>query len=465
VGALGLLTFLMLSLLMSDHGFDDPYITYRYTSNLLDGHGLVYNMGQRILSTTAPFYALVLALLGLLWPDLPTLSNVLSALSMVLSAAFLLGISAGRGERAAGMISALLLSLSPYLLFTFGAETCFSIMLILGGFYAYDRSHYTLAAGVLAVAAMVRPDGLVAGLALAVYHLARRHPIPWRAAGAYVVLTAGWFVGLWLYFGSPIPITLMVKQQQGELAISTRFWEGLIDVVRGHGREPLYWLHGLLALIGVGRVAIKAHHWLPLLLWTLLYIVAYSFLGVSRYFWYYAPLMPAFFVLVGQGVTAVLETLRGTKLPRLGMIGTTGLLLLALVAPLLMGTMASSWSKDHRLELYHEIGEWLERHTPQDASVGLLEVGIVGYYAQRSIVDFAGLIQPEVARRFTPTTTYPDSATWTIREYEPDYVLLHQDSFSDVAEDDWFRRSYVAVRTFASPPSLVMTLYQRSPAP
>ena len=176
-------TFALLSSLLRHWGNDDPYITYRYAANLLAGHGFVYNVGERILSTTAPLYALLLAALGLIWPDLPALSNALSAVAVVLGAASLFLWSRGRGEPAAGMLAALLLSLSPTLLMTFGAEICTYVMLILGGLFAYDRERWNLAGLALALAAMVRPDAVLAALALALYHLARRRPVPWRSVG------------------------------------------------------------------------------------------------------------------------------------------------------------------------------------------------------------------------------------------------------------------------------------------
>ncbi len=460
--ALGLLTLVGLVVLMSHWGFDDPYITFRYSQNLLEGNGFVYNVEQRTLSTTAPLYGLLLAPLGRLWADLPALSNVLSALALVSSAAFLLLLSASHGQRTPGMIAALLLSLSPLLVRTFGAETCFSVMLILGGFYAYDRSRYMAAGALLALATMARPDGALAALAVALVHLAHRRPIPWQAAILYAAMTGAWFLGLWLYFGNPLPVTLMVKQQQGQMAISTRFWAGLGNVIRNYSREPLYWLHGALALIGLTQVATRARYWLPLLTWTALYILAYTLLGVSRYFWYYAPLLPAFVILVAEGAAALLRALQRAGMPRLVTIGATGLLLIALLGPLMTGVLAGSWAADPRLELYREIGQWLEAHTPAGASIGLLEVGIIGYYARRPVVDFAGLIQPEVARRFTAATTYQESATWTIQTYQPDYVLLHQGAFSGIAASEWFQSAYAPLRDFANQQHMWLTIYQHN---
>jgi hypothetical protein len=77
------LAALVLLIAWSLRGFvtDDPYTTYRYARNLALGRGLVYNTGERVLSTTAPFYAVLLATGASLGADIPTLSNALGALA------------------------------------------------------------------------------------------------------------------------------------------------------------------------------------------------------------------------------------------------------------------------------------------------------------------------------------------------------------------------------------------------
>jgi hypothetical protein len=456
----GTLTLLGLVLILGRWGYDDPYITFRYANNLLDGHGFVYNVGQRTLSTTAPFYAAVLAALGLIWPDLPMLGNALSILALMFGAILLLWLAAGRGQRAVGMIAALLLSLSPYMLVTFGAETCLYLMLILAGFFAYDRSRLSLAAVALALAAMVRPDGVLAAVALGLYHFGRRRPVPWQAVTLYAGLVGAWYGSLWLYFGSPVPVTLLAKQRQGQMAVSTRFAAGFLEIVRQRGQQVLYWLPAVLAVVGLGRVWKKARHWVPLLLYAALYFAAYSVLGVSRYFWYYAPLVPAAVVLVAEGAVVLLRWLARKTTSRLLVMGATGLLVIVLLAPSLRDVVRLASDPDPRLEVYRTVGQWLEYNTPPLATVGALEVGIIGYYARRPMIDFAGLIQPEVSNQFTPTSTYQDSAEWAIQAYWPDYVVLSPDSFSGLVQHRWFRDVYLRVRDFDGG-GLWMTLYRR----
>ncbi len=73
----------------SDYGYDDPYITYRYASNLISGEGFVYNLGERTLSTTTPLFTLLLAAVGALWRDIPVVANLVGALSIAAGALFL----------------------------------------------------------------------------------------------------------------------------------------------------------------------------------------------------------------------------------------------------------------------------------------------------------------------------------------------------------------------------------------
>jgi hypothetical protein len=462
---LAIITLIGLALLLGRWGIDDPYITYRYARNLLLGHGLVYNIGQRTLSTTAPLYAVLLAGLGSFWPNLPALSNSLSAVTLVSSGAILAAWSGSRGQFAMGLVAALYLCAWPLLLMTFGTEISLYVMLVLAGFYAYDRSHLLLAAGALALAALVRPDAVVAAVALVFYHLIRRQPVAWQPLVLYVTVVGAWYGGMWLYYGSPLPVTLLAKQQQGQMADSIRFIPRFLSLIRGYGRQPLYWVHGVLVVLGLGGVVVRWRYWMPLLLWSALYFVIYSALGVSGYLWYYAPLVPAFVVLIAAGALVVGRLLGRLKVPHVTRTALLGLLLVLLLAPLVVGTLGIVWQPDARLGVYREVGRWLEAHTAPSATVATLEVGIIGYYSHRHMVGFAGLIQPEVARQLAPTTTYEDSARWAVGTYEPDYVVLSRGMFSGLVESDAFQQAYQPVRDFTDGKMLWMDLYRRRESP
>jgi len=97
--------------------------------------------------------------------------------------------------------------------------------------------------------------------------------------------------------------------------------------------------------------------------------------------------------------------------------------------------------------IYREVGEWLKINTPPNSSVAALEVGIIGYYAQRPMVDFAGLIQPEIGAHLTPRTTYEDAALWAVSQYRPHYLVLHEGAFPRL-EQKYVQQECTSVQRF-----------------
>ena len=90
---------------------------------------------------------------------------------------------------------------------------------------------------------------------------------------------------------------------------------------------------------------------------------------------------------------------------------------------------------DTRLPIYRATGEWLKTNTPNDARVATLEVGIIGFYAERPIVGFAGLLLPEVGKQLTFESTYEDAALWALSRYHPEYLVLHAGLFPKLEQD------------------------------
>jgi hypothetical protein len=183
--------------------------------------------------------------------------------------------------------------------------------------------------------------------------------------------------------------------------------------------------------------------WLLVLKWTALYFLVYSVLGVTRYFWYYAPLLPGFTVLIGLGSWVIqrwLQRFKGLRFPKRFSTILTLLVVLALALMQVGDLLELRENADNRYNIYRAVGEWLQANTLPDAKVGALEVGIIGFYAKRPMVDFAGLIQPQVSNQLSLDATYQDAAVWASNRYQPDYLVLFSSAFPRL------RRDYVAER-------------------
>lgn len=484
------------------HGFDDPYITYRYAENLAAGNGFVYNINsigsERVLSTTTPLYTMLLAALHWLtgW-DIPRISNVISITALGLGGGVLW--SMGRLWRTpiTGMVGLVLIPIFPLLASTIGAETLFALMLVLFGFLMTakgveeqkndalstlsalpttpstlpstlpttlsTRLAYTIAAGYFALATLTRADALVAVGVAAIFILlntfaiwSNRHSahslplpraflssLPWYAWWMYVALLLPWVIGAMWYFGSPLPVTLAAKQHQGMMSGAQGFFAGFLAQAAPYWTYPLLRFVVLLAAIGAVAMVVRWREWLMVVGWSISYLIAYTILGVTSYFWYYAPVVVGFWVLVGLGVEVVSRLLRRV-FPRLATTALLALLLLTLVWP--QAYVLLNQPPDNRLDIYHRVGEWLEKHTPPNAHVATLEVGIIGYYAHRPMIDFAGLLQPETIPHLT--TTYDDTAQWVFQRFAPEYVVLQDGMFPGLEAMPAFRQRCTEVARF-----------------
>lgn len=443
----------ILYILLSNNGYDDPFITYRYAHNLARGLGFVYNPGERILSTTTPLFAMLLALLNFATSDLPRMANLISAISIAVGGIFIWDLGRNWKTPVVGWAGLFLYPTFTLPLITFGSETPLYIALCLGAIAYYTRQRYSAAAVLAALGTLTRPDGILVAVLLAVHFLLRiRRPVPWKAILIFGSLLAPWFLFAWLYFGYPLPVTLAVKQQQGTLAISQTFAPGFLWIIGWYKGSWQYWLEAALAIIGVYWMVRKASQWALLLSWTGLYFISYSLLGVSRYFWYYAPLVPGYIVLVGLGLDAIAHIMQVANFksssqsisesnkiessnqravsPRQSAFRqrasylVVGILLATLTVAQAFDVHKLSTTSDSRAIAYRTVGEWIRNNTHSDSLISSLEIGIIGYYADRRMVDFAGLLQPEVAEQLGSSENYDRAAIWTVENYSPDYVVL-----------------------------------------
>ncbi len=93
------------------------------------------------------------------------------------------------------------------------------------------------------------------------------------------------------------------------MAISQRFAQGLLTTFRPYAQRWDYRIEAVYGLLGLLWASLRARRWLLFLSWGGVYFVAYTLLGVSRYYWYYAPFVPLIVVLAGLGITGLVSLL------------------------------------------------------------------------------------------------------------------------------------------------------------
>lgn len=454
----GLLTGLWASSVI----LDDALITFRVAENLAHGRGFVYNLGERVQVTTTPLYTLVLAAGTWFFGSAPRAALILNiGLSALIP---VLAFDMGRrlAGRITGLGGALLLMLAPLLIRAFSMESYLYVALILATVNAYAARNLWLAGGLAGLTALVRGDGVLLGACLLCYDFLACLRLRWRLIFPAVAIPAGWYLFALWYYGSPFPATLGAKVAQGEFNwLGQRFIDGLSlywdNWTRGQDYDTFY-LFPVLVIIALPWVVWRERLWLILVGRDLLYVLVFVSLAVPTAEWYYAPLMPGIALLSARAVqllaqgsawlltrlwpatarTVVPAFKRRWTLPQIAATGLAGLLLAVLLATIYpVSRSIITGSPDWKARVYPEAARWIAANTNASANLATIDIGHLGYWSGRPIIDIVGLAQPDVA----PQIASGDFG-YAIRQYQPDLILLGYSWLPEVQSADWFQAAY-----------------------
>ncbi len=316
---------LLMGLEFRGFAFDDPFITYRVARNIAEGHGWVYNSGERINAVTNPLYTLLLAGLHLVTRvDFPALGAVVTMAGLFLAAVFLARLVDRNGSAPAGRLAGLLVLIHPLLIGCMGMETGLLLALSLGALLACARERWTLASALFGAAALTRPDAVVlAGVALLYYLWTRKKVPPLRTVAAFILVIAPWLIFSWLYFHELLPHTLAVKSAQGA---APAIWQGhwiYLRTLAGIAKRA-FWppeLTGIMAVLlaaaGTAAALGRPNPWPRVVLaWAVLHAISYgAVLRVPAYTWYFAPVALAYCLVLGLGAAETVAAAQKLKRP------------------------------------------------------------------------------------------------------------------------------------------------------
>jgi hypothetical protein len=166
-----------------------------------------------------------------------------------------------------------------------------------------------------------------------------------------------------------------------------------------------------LPLIGLGIVLLpglvyfifkawtsKSWGALSAVIWFLLYLAVYALrLPVTyQHGRYVMPAMPVLFLWGGTGLSLFLR--QGEQVAWRRVLGRTWLAVAGIVLVSFWGIGARAYANDVGFiesEMV-KIAEWVAGNTAPDALVAAHDIGALGYFAGRDLLDLAGLVSPEV---------------------------------------------------------------------
>jgi arabinofuranosyltransferase len=375
---------------------DDAYIQFRYASNLADGHGPVFNRGERVEGASGGSWIAVIALVrAVTGADAARAGRLLSLVFTV--AAVLAAAACGRviaGTRGAAVAALLWAALpTPALYAATGLETAaFALALwVLGAALAGGRSWP--AGAFAALAATLRPEGIV--LAVGALPFWRRLGRAGRAALACGLAASALIAGArYVYYGLPVPHSAVVKGITAAAGIST----GLAYLAQA----AFEWWPLLLVLPWIARhVRRLLPALVPAMMWTVLVTLrGGDWMPGGRY------LLPLAIILIGSVAAAAGEGAAPgpPSPPRLLARSAVfisvawGLLLLAPLEKPSSLPPGRSWRAmaEHRVQSrwWEALGAWLKGVAPPGARLAAGPIGALPYASRLTTFDMYGLCSP-----------------------------------------------------------------------
>lgn len=324
------------------------------------------------------------------------------------------------------------------LMTTGGLETGFYCFAIVAAFLALQRDRALLAAGAAAAVSLLRPDGvLVAAIVFATLWLRQRR-IPWRPLLLFGLLVAPYGIFALTYYGSLVPQTVVAKSflerdvaEQWQVFLGKFFFGG-----------PQAWAAGAAFAIGAGVLIRERRDLLPLLVFWASYATVFSTIGMW-WSWYLPPVTLPYSVGVGLGlgwITARLgkRFVREERRRRLG-IAAAG----AMATVVTLATLATS-ARLHQagqisVTLRREVAEWINANTEPEVTVMLEPIGIFGYFADRRIEDYPGLVSRRVTdalagfgRHIGGSPKDHEALSHIVSAVRPDVLVLRQGEYDAV---------------------------------
>lgn len=442
---------------------DDAFITFRYSRNLVEGHGFVYNIGSRVLGTTTPLYTFSMAALGAIFGDAyPWYALILNAAADALSVVLLAWLGYHLTQSwGVGLLVGSLWAIAPYSV-TFaigGMETSLHNLWMLAAWAAYladKRGGWV--GGFVALGLLTRPDALIWATPLMAHQLwtmwRNRLGLPWRDYLAGLIIGLPWTIFATLYFGSPFPHTVgtksVVYQMHPSQAIvrliqhyATPFHqEQWLGIMVGIGGGLVLFL--TLALIGLRETTKHHPRTLPMFIYPWLYFGVFASLNPLIFRWYLTPPLPAYFLAIVCGGYAFLNALPLSP-PRRVWVGW----ILGLIC---IGSLLLSWELHpahgpdrpapkmafHELELnYAQMARRLvqEQGVGPNTVIAAGDIGAIGFYTNTTILDTIGLVTKGLNRYYDTRQQKElivDGANYAIPpamifDYEPDFLVVMLD--------------------------------------
>ena len=443
---------------------DDAYIYLRYTENWSEGHGLVYNAGERVIAFTSYLFVILFGAIDKITGTLAA-TTVLKVFNLAMFGAYcaVLWRYLDRTRSLYWATAIFLLFYFPFIDATIsGMESTLFLLIIAGTLLALRKGRFEIAVVLSAVAVITRPEGAM--LLIPVCLVAFGH-LSWkqrgRAALAAAAILSAVLVPLWVYFGTVLPHSMLAKS--GHVTESN--WAGIPTspqtkaLLCALGMSDSFYLElpaiirmaflAVFVVLLVAFVAAVVRAWRNKD-WSIIVAAAFYLLVVAFYTvghpvrifsWYTIAPAVCFALVAIYGIEELAQHVESLRW-EWTVAGLAAVLCAASIAIALPPRVRSV--ENHVGDL-SRVGERIDHDYPDADSLLIADIGIIGYTTDLRIIDLAGLVSPlSVAQE----NGHKLSFATIVERSQPDVICLKNDPL----EADTISESSLLHRTFDDEP-------------
>ncbi len=468
-------------ILYTGHIWEDFFITFKFSRNLAEGRGLVYEDGVRVHGFTSPLGTLIPSLCYLISgkssyvPAIWVYRLLFCIPAFILSAVYLMkamSISYACTRIHIFFAAILFLVETKSVIYSVnGMETAFMILFILMAFYYMNkdmRGKWLLSGISWAGIMWTRPDGFlfIAAIVLA-WIIFNRKSIDrifclavLKAAAVCTILYLPWFISAWIYYGSPVPNTISAKSV---LMADYSTWQYISYSIMKLPYSVI-WVFApvYVQFFGWPSQVIYLGAFLGLvsfLFWilpsgdkisrsaSLIFFLLCLYLSIMffPYPWYYPPVAIFGIIALVRAVPYVIGLLaiKSHATVSISILGAIALFCLYIF----IATSYEMRIQQRVIENNHraKIGEWFKGNMKPGERLYLECTGYVGYFSDAMVYDFPGLVSPQVTKAVREK--HLGFAT-VVPELKPDWVLARPFECLALEQIQYFNDNYQLVKKF-----------------
>ena len=417
-GILGLVSLLACTLFLgfsfrtAGLGFplDDAWIHQAFARNFSESLTWSFQLGTASGGSTGPLWGFVLSLLYFF--GIPEVWGTHFLGFLLLWGCSITGFHIARilfpGSKFVPTLTGIMISLEWHLVWSAlsGMETTLFILLLLLVFkwILEKRDDFWIPGILTGISIWVRPDGITLLGPVLLSLMFRKEAVRGTLGqagiylGSLLLVVGPYFLFNHFVAGDIWPNTFYAKQAEYELlrqsGIVARFIDLGKQVVTGIG---IILLPGLI-LEAVDIIKNKDWERAGILFWAVGYIGIYALRlpVIYQHGRYIMPAIPAYLLLGGSGLARWIGTRSTFRWKRVFNAVWGGSAAGVLGIFWILGARAYALDVGVIETEMVQVALWINENTPPNAVIGAHDIGGLGYYGEREIIDLAGLISPDV---------------------------------------------------------------------